>query len=354
MNCDLEKIVSLLQRSNPQYSENDMFSFFQRNQCVELFLLLANTPERQEKIKKQYLINAKKTMAHWEACSSFFELLNDCQISYATLKGAVLSKMIYNNEMLRQSSDIDIIIDSKDVSKVRTLLKSQGFLQGKIINQEIVSYNRHELLYYTVNTHQQAPFIKKNDNQICPYIMIDLNTDLMWGESNKTLNVADFLSNIESTVVCGIHTKKLSPPAEFVALCLHHYKDMNSIYLLYTRGLSLRLFFDIYNYLEQVAPDIQQVAKIAQKFRVSRYVAACIFNVRQFFGIDIDELVLPYLNALGEWDLRDTFGLNERESYFWNIELYDRFFPEKLQKYFDCVLNEKEKKKIQTNLKWMN
>ena len=124
------------------------------------------------------------------------------------------------------------------------------FVQGKITRNGIEPFFREEILFQTVISHQIAPFVKKSNNKICPYINVDLNFDIMWGESETKADMEFVLQNTMETAILGVTFNKLSPEMEFISLCLHHYKDLNSVYLLYKRGLTLSHFCDIYFFIK--------------------------------------------------------------------------------------------------------
>ena len=48
-----------------------------------------------------------------------------------------------------------------------------------------------------------------------------------------------FLSATEPAEICGAPLRKLSCEMELIALCLHHYTDANSLFLLMQNGLRL-------------------------------------------------------------------------------------------------------------------
>jgi hypothetical protein len=63
------------------------------------------------------------------------------------------------------------------------------------------------------------------------------------------------LSQTGHLVRAGQKCIEASPGNGIYPALLHHYRDMNSIYLLYSRGLKLSLFSDIYFYLQSAKPD---------------------------------------------------------------------------------------------------
>src|SRR5690554_5704844 len=89
-------------------------------------------------------------------------VLNDIDnLSYAVIKGEVLSVMAYGEKGYRNSGDIDILIDRKHVKNVREIFLKHGFnvdLLDKDGNPR--SLTREEKIIF-MNSHQVLPFYKK-------------------------------------------------------------------------------------------------------------------------------------------------------------------------------------------------
>lgn len=79
---------------------------------------------------------------------------------------------------------------------------------------------------------------------------MDVNYDIFWGERDEQADMDAFLTNLRNIAIEGVEVRELAPEEEFISLCLHHYKDMNSVYLLSMGNLRLSLLCDIYYYLK--------------------------------------------------------------------------------------------------------
>ncbi len=205
--------------------------------------------------------------------------------------------------------------------------------------------------YHAANTHQLAPFVKKTENPLCPYINVDVNTDLFWGESEKMADLSRVLAETQTVSVCDVSLQKMTAEYEFVALCLHHYKDMNSLYLLYNRGLPLGHLCDIYDYIHAAPLQADKLTKICEEMEVSPYVKACILLAIRIFGTDDSTEAL--LQGLEGPDLSNFFGLKAEEYRIWELPLSHRIFGN-IRHYLDDILSPQEQEKIRLNNSIMN
>ena len=265
------------------------------------------------------------------------------------MKGAALSKTIYMNPSIRISGDIDILIHPKNLDALNALLISHGFKQGKIVNNRIQPFTRKELLFHALFTHQVAPYVKNIGNPLWPYINIDVNIDIMWGEYEGQTDMEYVLTQAQQTSLFEFPVQTFIPPMEFIALCLHHYKDMNSLYLLSRGSLRIGAFCDIYDYLRFVKPSFTEVHQLSHILGVEPYINACLKLTNILFG---DPLILDYIIPQEEtfgMDLSDFYGLNDKERKTWNIDIWERLFHPNLPKYIREQLTEDDLKKIKIN-----
>jgi hypothetical protein len=164
------------------------------------------------------------------------------------------------------------------------------------------------------------------------------------------------LDRLELTsIIKGIEVKKLSSDMEFISMCLHHYKDMNSIYLLYNGSLKLSLFCDIYYYIINNADklNITGLFEASEKLKVTPYLYYCIYHTNLIFG---DEKLNPFLKTfktVGGEKLLNSFGLNDKESKEWSIPFYERLFNSNFIEMFLKQLTVDDLKKIKINHEMM-
>ena len=334
----IEAIRTCSRGEKPRYDISDILH---SHRC---YALIEKSKDPMELVKQA--ANRVAIKERYAACERFFET---AKFPYAVIKGAILSNSVYGDSTLRISGDIDILINRRDVDDAKRILKECGFIQGRISGDTIVPFTRKELLYQSAMSHQTAPFIKATANKLCPYVNLDINMDILWGESEQKSDMDIVLSHREQVSIFGMNIYKLTSDMEFIALCLHHYKDMNSIYLLSGHGLRLGLFCDIYFYIKNVCPSAVTISRLAGQLNVGKYLYVCLSHTMEIFD---DSILSPYIKTLEEYkdeELLNGFGLNDKERKYWDIPLAQRLFHNNLPEYMQKFLSDSDVEKIRIN-----
>ena len=317
--------------------------------CYSLLKKCATSYISKETVSTLVKKNQEEVRLRYTDCEKLFYELNSSGISYVVMKGAVLSQMLYDNPYLRVSHDIDLLVDRKDSSRVDSIMKQCGFIQGKISGTEIVPYNRQKIVFEAMLTHQLAPYVKKNGNKPDIFTNVDVNVDVLWGEAEEVIDIQDVLLQTETIIIAGVRVNKLIKEMEFIAMCLHHYKDMNSLFLLSKKSMSIRLFLDIYFYLKNNNLNLDKLVDISKRYNISKYVYYCLNFTYQLFE---DEILIPYLcqfEFAREVHLLKSYGLNEKERLTWNNTFWERIFDNNMQLDMENVLPEPLQEKIEIN-----
>ena len=268
---------------------------------------------------------------------------------YAVIKGAVLSNQIYGSPFIRHSGDLDILIHRHDIDYVKQVLLDNGFIQGRVVDDRIEPFTRKELIFQASQSHQTAPFVKGTGNKLCPFINFDLNTSVYWGEYEQNCNMDIVLKEVEDTSLLGYPFKKLIPEMEFISLCLHHYKDMNSIYLLAMGSLKLSLFCDIYFYLKNVPLKIDKLYTLSNELSVVPYIYYCLWYTDVIFNAEFIKTIIGFFESSQGTSLLHCYGLNNSERKTWHIGFWDRLLSATFIKDFISQLSPTELQKIQIN-----
>lgn len=165
--------------------------------------------------------------------------------------------------------------------------------------------------------------------------------------------MVEFVSHTEPIELYGVKLYRLHPVWEFISLCTHHYKDMNSIYLLCDRGLSLAEYCDIYFYLVNASPDAGELADVAKRYRLSEYIYYCIYYANEIFD---DERLIEYLDKLYSeraCELLNSYGLDDSERCEWEISFYERLFDVRFMERFVQTLSNEQMRKVRINREFM-
>lgn len=344
MDINLEVIENYISHS----LHTDLSEMLYIHKCYDLIIRMPNS-SYYNKACQRYMYNKRRMEYYLQECQPILQIM---KIPYAIVKGMVLSATAYGEPFIRHSGDIDILVAPQDVTTFSQILNEHGFVQGTISRGCIVPASREKKVYQTIYSHQLFPFVKKTENASCPYICIDANINVIWGESKNKIDMQELLSRRIKMKIGEIELYKLDPISEFIVLCLHHYKDMNSIYLLSQGSLKLKLFLDIYRYIQhqQEHLPIDLLRERASKWGVLQYVYYCVTLTAYLFTNPILDLYSKALVEEGGKRLLNQFGLSDDERKTWVMPLEERLFSPDFSKSFNSLLSSEDINKIGINI----
>lgn len=201
---------------------------------------MANEIEQCLKSTLEYNIN--KTNAYIEKVKYLSKIMEECSFNYALLKGAYLATKVYDIGD-RTSNDIDIFLHASNLTECQQLLKNNGFIQGNVINDEIVPATRREILLSRMNNGDTVPFFKKINGSL---LEVDLNFSLDFKPSGNSKIMNKMLSNVEYVELDDVGYKTLKMTDFIIHLCAHLYKEATTYdWVVRRRDLNLYKFSDI-------------------------------------------------------------------------------------------------------------
>lgn len=265
------------------------------------------------------------------------------QQKYAIIKGIPLSVFCYHAVDIRPYHDIDILISKKSINNIEPILLSNGFAN--------TAHSRINRITMLTSSHQVEPWVK----DISPWeqVVVDINFDIFWGEyEGERINIDEFLSDTIEMEIYGVRVKSLPPIKAMIQLILHHYKDMNSIYLLATRkSITYNMFKDVYyllkNNLDTITLD--KLYATSAEYKIIPYVFYVLYYTGQVFA---DDVLRQYIKAFrtpeGE-ALLNCYGLCEKERKEWKCDFKTRLESDDLYSLIRDDLNEHDLRKIAFN-----
>ena len=265
------------------------------------------------------------------------------RVNYAIIKGEVLSMYAYGRPGQRHSSDIDILIPYKSLSDVENILMRNGF--SKNFNA------KNKRMEKMIVSHQAIPW-KKEHSMFGP-IIIDINYDVFWGEyEGPRVDMVAFLSDSVEIEVYDIRVKALSPIKALIQLVLHHYKDMNSIFLLATRdSIRIEMFKDLYYLLKNNLDKIplEKLYMLSDEYQIIPYVFYILYYTGQLFEDNaLKEYIEKFRTPKGE-SILDLYGLCEKEQREWKVDFNTRLVANNLLQLIEKDLTDRDFKKIEIN-----
>ena len=324
--------------------------------CLALLARLPRETPATTKAKSMLAAGALAARERLRACEPVFRRLEQAGIPYAVVKGPVLSVMAYGGEGRRLSGDLDLLAAPGDVRAVGAALREEGFCQGHWGEDgQPVPCTREEDIFHTSYTHQTVPFLKRTASRFFPAVNVDVNTDLFWGEHPTPCDMEAVLSHREEAVIGGVRLAKLQPAMEFIALCLHHYKDSHSLFMIAEGKMKLSLFCDLYAYplrqREHLPPE--RVLAFARRLGAAPYVAWCLEATRLLFQDARLEPLAAAFREAADPDAADRIGLEPGEYKTWPLTLPERLLGADRTAVFQGILNEKDRRKIAVNRRMM-
>lgn len=270
-------------------------------------------------------------------------LLNDISINYAILKGCPYSYYMYNDVSKRYSSDIDILLSNQNTDIITKRLHKLGFYRP-------LSCLREARIFSKMFSHQTTAF-KKSIYGIDIYV--DVNFDIFWGEyEGQRIDIDAFLCDSIEMDIYGVKVKTLPPLKAMIQLILHHYKDMNSIYLLATRkSIKYEMFKDVYYLLKNNLDTIplDKLYMMSTEYDIIPYVFYVLYYTGQIFD---DDVLQQYIEAFrtpeGE-ALLNCYGLCAKERREWKYDFKTRLEADNLYELIKNDLTEKDMEKIAIN-----
>ncbi len=340
---EYKKMKRLFTTEFLQRIEGREVSFFREQKCTFLLHDLGVDEPKSRKLLLTEIKDGVENKRRFAACADVLSEMGANNLRYACVKGPVLSKIIYGDETWRSYHDLDVLVDEKDMDFIKQILAEHGFKAGKKVEKgKVVPYTREEKIYILSLTHQTEPYFRRLGDFGELYAEIDLNTNVHWEHAN--LFTPYCLRHLEQIEIFGYTVKKLAKEEEFLALCLHHYRDMNSPYMLKLQGIRLAQLCDIYFYVNNVNVDWNRLIKLCGEYDLGRYVFFCLSMCVLVFQDDKLSACLDLLSALQCERQIGYFGMKER--FRWKSEVLDLVGKTDVSSEMLSVLSAEEKQKL--------
>lgn len=270
------------------------------------------------------LFNLKMCCAKYLTVSPIFESLNQNNIPYANIKGEALSLYAFGQYGQRSYGDIDILVSRKNLHTLEDALARYGYTSS--------SRTRTEKIMMISASHQTTAWCRVTNRKFKS--VVDVNFDLFWGEySGRHIDVDQFLLDTIEMKIYGVQVKVLSPLKAMIQLILHHFKEMNSIYLIAEHNcIKESMFRDIY-YLWKNNSDaisFDKLYELSLEYEIIPYVFYILYFTNNIYNdCELSRYVKNFQTQEGI-DLLDYYGLAVRERKLWKVDFQTRLKTEKL------------------------
>lgn len=250
---------------------------------------------------------------------------------FALLKGSILSATIYQDGQ-RVSNDIDILINSGDITNLTDTVKSLGYIQGEydIGTSKIIIPTRREIVYRRMNWGEAFPLVKTFKKDIVKFLEIDINFSISWVPEDGS-TVKEMLSNTASYGESNLQS--LSLEDFLIHLLMHLYKELilfDCVEVM--RDMEFYKFIDIVRFFESYSKklNVDSLYEKIEKFSLENYIYTALLYIKNIFedyvSIPILDTLLSYLECNGA-KIEDTIQVPEKQKkYSYKGSFMDRIF----------------------------
>lgn len=268
------------------------------------------------------------------------KFINTIDFPYAVVKGEVLSVQAYNKVFCRNSCDVDFIIHRSNVKKFENILLQHGFTRN--------SLNRRDEIMLLSSSHQMPTYEKEIPD--VGTVVIDVNFDIFWGEYiGRRIDMNEFLSDVKPMELFKCKVNVLPPLKALLQVCLHHYKEMNSLYHL-TRhnSINCNMFSDIYYLWKNNITDLclEKLINIGREYDISCYLYYILYYTNCVFkDKELQKYVDTFCTDEGKRIL-NCYGLSVEEQKEWRADFEERLNTNNLYELIKDDLTNDDLKKI--------
>ena len=281
--------------------------------------------------------------AKYMSLASIFEDLNQRDFPYANIKGEVLSLYAFGQYGQRTYGDIDILVSRKNLHKLEDMLMQYGYTSS--------TKTRAEKVLMISASHQTATWLKTTNRNFKS--VVDVNFDLFWGEyTGLHIDIDKFLSDTIEMEIYGMRVKTLSPLKAMIQLILHHYKEMNSIYLIAVHDcIKYSMFQDVYFLWKNNNGTISlnTLYALSSEYEIIPYVFYILYFTNKIFN---DHELSRYIEAFRTSEgvsLLDCYGLADHERKLWKVDFQTRLKTENLYDLIKNDLTDRDLAKVKRN-----
>ena len=247
-----------------------------------------------------HTLNAEKNKSYLKCLKYVSSILSKYADEYVMLKGAYLCSV--DPKGYRTSNDIDLLVNSKSVSKIEKILLSEGFEQGNVKNESFIAASRSEILSSKMLRGETVPFIKQVDLPFMKYLEIDINFSMGF-TSDDGKAVKEIIEEGRLTELEYFSIRIPSEKHFFLHLCTHLWKEASTYpWVKMKRDMSLYKYCDIYYLMKDMTPEaIDEIVECAKRYNIEKECYCTLIQTKELF----DETNPVYDAIIGKFDISD-------------------------------------------------
>ena len=239
----------------------------------------------QDLLKESYEKGLYQNLFIKNQTDQILKLFEGNKIDVIALKGVYFAEEFFGHIGARVSTDIDLLIRDKDLTKAIHLTKSLGFT----VEEEMIPGHFH------------CSFSKE-----LPQSEVPLVVELHWSivkENTSSFDINDLWDQAKP-VGHFSHIKKLSPNHTFYMICLHGWRHNLD---------SMRYFLDIIQVINKysLVLDYQEIFALAADHQTLKRMIRTLSIVYQEFPHLNNTLRFPFKKKRNLWEYRPVKGLKQ-------------------------------------------
>ena len=168
-------------------------------------------PDVMAQLKADFHLNAQHNMTLIHVLKTLLDVFEMHDIAAMPYKGPVLAACFYDNILLRQFSDLDIVIHKRDFDRAKSLLVAQGFEPWRAMTED------EERRY--LDAHHAYTFVRQED-----LACIDLHWDIAQKYFALSLDPDCLWERLETVSLSGKNVLTLPVDDLLLVLCVHGAK----------------------------------------------------------------------------------------------------------------------------------
>jgi hypothetical protein len=221
------------------------------------------------KLKQYFIENQFRSLEQLAICHDVITSLKKEGIDAIPFKGTVFSEMYYSNSGLRESTDIDLFISSKDIAASQSVLQAKNFIPKLTVPSSYLNYYKKYFkeIVYTAPAKTRSGY------------SVELHWKLLNYYFGNYPGFTFFHTKTFNTNLKQLEFKVLNPTADFLAVVSNHFvKDL---------GVKFKYLVDIACLVSKSESklDRRMIAQIADEFGCRKRIDTAFHLIEKVLGI---------------------------------------------------------------------
>lgn len=250
------------------------------------FLVMAANKKQQflpENLSEQYKKHhQEQTFQHLKnvvEIKRLYDIFIKAEIQPILLKGEIYVKSLFENQLVRESCDIDLLFKKKDAVNAMHILLEEGYSFSELDElKDSNSINDYLNTIVHKTDYPELHFEKKS-------YFIDLHWDLNYNYFHYQVDIDLLFSDLETIDFHGKEIKIANSTALFWSLVLHH--GGKELWLKFKHIIDLLAFME--RYKDKVNWDL--VLKQSVEFNLSTILKTGFWHLEQLFDYNLPKVL---------------------------------------------------------------